>query len=178
MNTLPGPLLLSTVSLPSIRFSISHNAGIMVDSGSQPCRPGDAPMSLARGFTSRASDIMPLCDDPSVTMSIEGKFVGRTIKGSRGAIGTWAVQRQLRVPGALPQIRMLPACLTEMLPIVFREPGGNGLKRAWHCLPFEADRLLPRCMLTDDIVPPWVTRIVRQRPLPGSNLCEAMRRQE
>ena len=40
---------------------------------------------------------------------------------------------------ALPQIRMLPACLTEMLPIVFREPGGNGLKRAWHCLPFEAD---------------------------------------
>ena len=41
--------------------------------------------------------------------------------------------------GALPQIRMLPACLAEMLPIVFREPGGNGLKRAWHCLPFEAD---------------------------------------
>ena len=41
--------------------------------------------------------------------------------------------------GALPQMRMLPACLTEMLPLVFREPSGIGLKRAWHCLPLKAD---------------------------------------
>ena len=41
--------------------------------------------------------------------------------------------------GALPQMRMLPACLTEMLPLVFREPGGIGLKRAWQCAPLQAD---------------------------------------
>ena len=40
---------------------------------------------------------------------------------------------------ALPQMRMLPACLTEMLPLVFREPGGIGLKRAWQCAPLQAD---------------------------------------
>ena len=39
----------------------------------------------------------------------------------------------------------------------------------------ESRYFLPRCVLTDDIVSPWVTQIVRQRPLPSSNLCEAMR---
>jgi len=44
------------------------------------------------GFTRGTADLVSPSDDPSVTISIEGKFVGRPSKGPQGTVGIWTLR--------------------------------------------------------------------------------------
>lgn len=44
------------------------------------------------GLTRGTADLVSPSDDPSVTISIEGKFVGRPTKGPQGTVGIWTLR--------------------------------------------------------------------------------------
>ena len=71
---------------------IFRNMGIMVDSQNRLYFSDDNPSDVTIGFTRRTADLVSLSDDPSVAISIEGKFVGKTFEGPQGMIGIWTLR--------------------------------------------------------------------------------------
>ena len=68
------------------------NVGIRVDSESRLYFAEDHSRVLRIGFANRGGDALKLDSDPTVTSSIEGKFLGRSPDGPQGAIGIWSLR--------------------------------------------------------------------------------------
>ncbi|MYE06337.1 MAG: hypothetical protein F4Y04_03805 [Chloroflexi bacterium] len=71
---------------------IFRGVSIMVDSDNRLYFSDDNPSDATIGFTARSADPVSLSDDPSVAISIEGKFVGRTPADPQSTIGVWTLR--------------------------------------------------------------------------------------
>ena len=58
----------------------------------QPQFSDDDPSDVTIGFTRGTADLVSPSDDPSVAISIEGKFVGTASEGPQGTVGIWTLR--------------------------------------------------------------------------------------